>query len=92
MLGTRGLWHDGWKVVTEHAPMPSDKGLFHSDADRSEAHDLSELHPEKVEELKALWFEAAKKYNVLPLNDMGCSTTCSKERPVHVLPRHAGSA
>ena len=45
MLGTRGIWHDGWKAVTEHAPMPSDKGhfdqdrwqLFHTDEDRSEA-------------------------------------------------------
>ena len=45
MLGTRGIWHKGWKAVTEHAPMPSGKGhfdqdrwqLFHTDEDRSEA-------------------------------------------------------
>ena len=79
MLGTRGIWRDGWKAVTEHAPMPSDKGhfdqdrwqLFHTDEDRSEATDLSEQHPDKVKELVDLWFEEAKKYNVLPLCDLG---------------------
>ena len=44
--------------------------LFHTDEDRSEAHDLAEQHPEKVEELTALWFEEAKENNVLPLNDL----------------------
>jgi hypothetical protein len=44
--------------------------LFHTDEDRSEAHDLADQHPEKLEELKALWFEEAKANNVLPLNDM----------------------
>jgi hypothetical protein len=79
MLGTRGIWHKGWKAVTEHAPMPSDKGhfdqdrwqLFHTDEDRAEAHDLSEQHPEKVEALVKLWFSEAEKYNVLPLCDLG---------------------
>jgi arylsulfatase A-like enzyme len=79
MLGTRGIWHKGWKAVTEHAPMPSDKGhfdqdrwqLFHTDEDRAEAHDLSEQHPEKVEALVKLWFAEAEKYNVLPLCDLG---------------------
>ena len=79
MLGTRGIWHKGWKAVTEHAPMPSGKGhfdqdrwqLFHTDEDRSEAHDLAEQHPEKVKELVDLWFAEAEKYDVLPLNDLG---------------------
>ena len=79
MLGTRGIWHKGWKAVAEHGPVPLDRGkfdedrwqLFHTDEDRSEAHDLAEEHPDKVEELKALWLEEAKKYNVLPLNDLG---------------------
>ena len=76
MLGTRGIWHKGWKAVTEHGPITGignfDKDrwqLFHTDEDRSEAHDLSAEHPEKVKELAALWLSEAKKYNVLPLND-----------------------
>jgi arylsulfatase len=74
MLGSRGLWHQGWKVATEHGPL-NGRGftddrwqLFHTAEDRSEAHDLADQHPEKVEELKALWYAEAGKYNVLPLN------------------------
>ncbi|WP_420364567.1 arylsulfatase [Curtobacterium sp. L3-7] len=77
MLGNRGIWHDGWKAVTEHGPMAGTSGfendrwqLFHTDVDRAEVHDLADEHPEKVEELVALWFEEAKAGKVLPLNDL----------------------
>ena len=78
MLGTRGIWHQGWKAVTEHGPFTDlgnfDKDrwqLFHTDEDRSEAHDLADQHPEKVAEMAALWMSEAKKYDVLPLSDLG---------------------
>jgi arylsulfatase len=79
MCGTRGIWHKGWKASTEHGPLPSDQGnfdkdrwqLFHTDVDRSEAHDLAEQEPEKVKELAALWLAEAQKNNVLPLIDLG---------------------
>ena len=59
MVGTRGIWHKGWKASTVHAPAPADQGkfdkdrwqLFHVDEDRAEAHDLADKHPEKVKEL-----------------------------------------
>jgi arylsulfatase len=77
MLGNRGIWHDGWKAVTEHGPISGMSNfeddrwqLFHTDEDRAEATDLADQHPEKVEELKAMWFEEAAANNVLPLNDM----------------------
>jgi arylsulfatase len=78
MLGTRGIWHQGWKAVAEHGPF-TDLGnfendrwqLFHTDVDRAEAHDLAEQHPEKLQELTELWLEEAKKNNVLPPNDLG---------------------
>jgi arylsulfatase A-like enzyme len=78
LAGTRGIWHKGWKAATEHGPMPSDQGhfdhdrwqLFHTDDDRSEAHDLAAEHPDKVRELAALWLAEAKANNVLPLNDL----------------------
>jgi arylsulfatase len=77
MLGSRGIWHKGWKAVAEHGPtsglgkFDQDRWqLFHTDEDRSEAHDLSDQHPDRVEELKALWLSEAKANNVLPLNDM----------------------
>ncbi len=78
MLGTRGIWKDGWMATTVHGPMPSnlsnfDKDkweLYHTDVDRSQSTDLAAKYPEKVEEMKRLWLEEAKKYNVLPLNDL----------------------
>jgi len=39
-------------------------------SDGSEAHDVAERHPDRVEELKALWLEEAKSNTVLSLNDM----------------------
>jgi len=78
MLGTRGIWHKGWKAVAEHGPVPLGLGkfdqdrwqLFHTDEDRAEAHDLANQHPDKVKELVDLWLEEARKFNVLPLNDL----------------------
>src|SRR5688500_19993434 len=31
MVGTRGIWHKGWKAATMHAPVPSDQGNFPND-------------------------------------------------------------
>ncbi|HYV13705.1 MAG TPA: arylsulfatase [Pyrinomonadaceae bacterium] len=79
MVGTRGIWHKGWKAATLHAPAPSDQGnfdkdvwqLFNVEEDRSEAHDLAAKHPEKLKELQDLWLAEAKANNVLPLIDVG---------------------
>jgi arylsulfatase A-like enzyme len=98
MLGTRGIWHKGWKAVAEHGPFLG-KGkyeddrwqLFHTDEDRAEAHDLADEHPDKVKELVDLWFEEAKANKVLPLSDLGASgeeleTRLALEYHVHVPP------
>ena len=52
MLGTRGLWEDGWKAVAVHAPLTGkgnfDKDpwqLYHVDVDRAEAKDLAKDQP-----------------------------------------------
>ena len=60
MLGTRGIWHDGWFANTVHAASPAGWShfdddrweLFHIEADRSQCHDLAAEQPEKLEELK----------------------------------------
>jgi arylsulfatase A-like enzyme len=59
MLGTRGIWHCGWKAVAEHGPLPAGIGhfdqdrwqLFHTDEDRAEAHDVANQYPDKLKEL-----------------------------------------
>ncbi len=78
MLGTRGIWKEGWMATTVHGPLPSNIGhfdkdrweLYHTDADRSQANDLAAQYPEKVKEMQDLWMEEAKKYDVLPLADL----------------------
>jgi arylsulfatase len=83
MLGSRALYHDGWKAVVFHTPpfinydgadmtKPFDEDvweLYHVAADFSEVHDLAGAHPEKLAELQERWWEEAEKFNVLPLNN-----------------------
>lgn len=81
MMGTRGIWHDGWFANTVHPPTSAaPRGwsqfgrdrweLFHIDADRSQIHDLAAEHPDKLDELKALWHDQAARYQGYPLNDL----------------------
>ncbi len=89
MLGTRGIWHKGWFANTVHAATPAgwshfDKDrweLYHIGADRSQCHDLAGEQPEKLEELKKLWFDEAAKYNGLPLADLNILETMMRFRP-----------
>ncbi|MFA5708637.1 arylsulfatase, partial [Mycolicibacterium sp.] len=89
MLGTRGIWHKGWFANAVHPAAPSGWGnfdadrweLFHLEADRSQCHDLAEQHPERLEELKALWFSEAAKYNGLPLADLDVFAMFGRWRP-----------
>ena len=66
MLGSRGIWHDGWKAVTTHPTLSgwSNFGddtweLYHVDTDRSELHDLAVQEPGKLRELVSLWYAEA---------------------------------
>jgi arylsulfatase len=83
MLGSRAIYHDGWKAVTYHpvgpiyddglrsnAPWEDDVWeLYHVAEDVSEFHDRAAEFPEKVAELVALWWEEARRNDVLPLDN-----------------------
>ena len=94
MLGTRGIWENGWKASAIHAPL-TDKGhfdkdvweLYHVDVDRSESKDLAKEHPEKLQALIKAWFEEAEKNLVLPLDDRTALQICTTERPTEEEPR-----
>jgi arylsulfatase len=79
ITGNRALYHDGWYARTIHrAPweMPA-KTSFANDTwelydvrtDFSLSTDLAKKHPQKLEELKALFLREAEKNHVLPLDD-----------------------
>jgi arylsulfatase len=88
MLGTRGIWQDGWKASAIHAPLSGaghfdqDKWeLYHVDDDRSESNDLAAKHPDRLKALIDLWFEEADKNFVLPLDDRSARELLTIERP-----------
>ncbi|RWA18657.1 hypothetical protein MBRU_05445 [Mycolicibacterium brumae DSM 44177] len=89
MLGTRGIWHRGWFAGAVHAATPSGWGhfdddrweLFHLDVDRSQCVDLAEEHPEKLAELRQLWFDEAARHNGLPLADLSIAEIYGRNRP-----------
>jgi arylsulfatase len=94
MLGTRGMWENGWKAVAVHAPL-SGKGhfdqdpwqLYNVDEDRSESKDVAKQHPEKLQALIKVWFEEAEKNLVLPLDDRSATELFLIERPISEAPR-----
>lgn len=78
MFGNRGIWAGGWKAEVAHNPRPweifADRPfeqdvweLYHTDRDFNELHDLAKSNPKKLEEMKKLFDEEAKRNNVYPL-------------------------
>jgi arylsulfatase len=94
MLGTRGIWKDGWKASAIHAPI-SGKGhfdqdkweLYHVDEDRSESKDLAAEMPEKLQEMIDTWFAEAEANFVLPLDDRTAIELVTIQRPQAETPR-----
>ena len=94
MLGSRAIWHDGWKAITNH-PTLSGWGhfnddeweLYHTDVDRAELHNLATEHPEKVRELVNLWFAEAGRNQAFPLDDRSALEIVLTPRPLLSPPR-----
>ena len=89
MLGTRAIWHKGWKAATAVPAAPESWGDFHqqrwelfdTEADPSECHDLAEKHPVKLQELIALWWTEAGKNQALPLESRDAVAILTTARP-----------
>jgi arylsulfatase A-like enzyme len=76
ILGSRAIWHRGWKAVSVHPTIAGwghfDRDrweLYDTEADPTEMHDLAAEHPDRVREMVNLWFHEAGRYNGLPLLD-----------------------
>ena len=83
MLGSRALYHDGWKAVVFHPPgmMNYESGnvnpsfdddvweLYNIANDFSECNDVAQQYPDKLKELQQLWWAEAEANQVLPLNN-----------------------
>ena len=76
IFGCRALYEDGWKAVTYH-PVQDTSVAFEDDAwelyhvvvDPSECHDLADREPERLRALVDRWWEEARRYGVLPLDN-----------------------
>lgn len=82
MMGDHAIYKDGWMLSTKVKRAPWDAfgpanpdplnnvtwELFHLDKDYSQVTDLAAQYPEKIEELKQVFYAEAQKYNVLPLD------------------------
>jgi arylsulfatase len=76
MLGSRAVWHQGWKAVSVHPTIAGwghfdqDRWeLYHTDEDPTEMHDLAGENPLKLQEMINHWFHLAGMYKGLPLSD-----------------------
>jgi arylsulfatase len=95
MLGTRAIWHEGWKAATAVPAAPESWGDFHlqrwelfdTEADPSECHDLAAERPDKVQQLVALWWAQAGALNALPLESRTAVEMTTAERPELSKPR-----
>ncbi len=94
MLGSRSIWHEGWKAVTTH-PCIAGWGhynedeweLYHTDVDRAEVNNLAGEHPEKVRELVNIWFSEAGANHAFPLDDRTVIEILGEPRPQLSEPR-----
>ena len=83
MLGNRAIYHDGWLAATTPVTLPWELStkpppdvitgykweLYNIKEDYSEANDLAAKMPEKLKEMRDIFYAEAKKYNVLPLDN-----------------------
>lgn len=85
MLGSRAIYHDGWKATTDHVgpqlsvereaipgshDLDADHwALFDLGSDFAEAHDVGAAHADRLKALTELWWLEAGRNNVLPVLD-----------------------
>jgi len=93
MMGNYALYHEGWSLVDKVQrpswvtmgpaipdPAKPEWELYDLSKDWTQNTDLAAQMPEKVKELEAVWWEQAKKYQVLPL-DASVATRLVAPRP-----------
>ncbi|WP_431220499.1 arylsulfatase [Leifsonia xyli] len=95
MLGSRSIWHDGWKAVSTHPVLSGWSHfnddtweLYHTDVDRSESHDLAAQEPDRLRELINMWFAEAGANGAFPLDDRSAIEIISTPRPQLASPRN----
>ncbi|HEY4286607.1 MAG TPA: arylsulfatase [Puia sp.] len=85
IFGNRAIYEKGWVAAIQHTlPWRQDVTpgfdfdhekwqLYDIQKDFSEADDIADKYPDKVDHLKKLFYEEAEKYHVYPLDDRGAA-------------------
>jgi len=88
MLGSRAIWHQGWKAVTTHPTISGwshfsedEWELYHTDTDRAELRNLAGDQPGKLRELVSLWYSEAGANGAFPLDDRSAVEIMNTPRP-----------
>jgi arylsulfatase A-like enzyme len=89
MLGTRAIWHNGWKASAVTSAAPNAWGgfaeqrweLYNTMTDPTECHDLAGEEPKMLAELIALWWTEAGARQALPLESRGALEILTTPRP-----------
>ena len=82
MMGQWAVYHDGWLMSTKanralwQAFIPTNEDplnnqvfqLYNLNESWNQSDDIAAQHPEKVTEMRAMFLEEAKKYQMLPLD------------------------
>ena len=89
MYGNRGLWMDGWSIVTSHRldpwlmnqthPITETWELYHTEEDPGQTVNLASTYPEKLAELVAVFEEQARLYNLNPISNFGDSVAFQRD-------------
>lgn len=94
MMGQYALYHEGWLLSTKVNRAPWEAfgaanpdplnnqvlELYNLNEDFSQSNDIADQHPDKVKELKAMFIEEAKKYQVFPM-DASVASRVAAPRP-----------
>ena len=98
--GNKGLWADGWSLVTSDRPEPRDMAtmrpvtqaweLYDLSADLGQNHDLASRHPDRALAMARLFANLAYRYNVEPISDIGESIAESAGRARAEFARRGG--
>jgi arylsulfatase len=71
VLGSRGIWHEGWKAVAlgfPGRPLTEEHWeLYHLDTDFTETHDLAAAEPERLRDMVQRWWTEAGRVGALPV-------------------------
>lgn len=91
MFGSRAIWSRGWMATVWHKKginFDDDQWeLYNLEEDFSQSNDLAKTRPDKLKELRDIWWVEADRYGALPLDDRRYERLVDPSRPKASLPK-----